>query len=143
MALALKTDHDVVELLASAARTATGTSTGLRLPGMVNAVVFTLDVTAVATDVGDTLDVAIQTKVDGTNWVDVCAFTQILGNGSAVRLVMKVLADVAEALYVSGASLAADAVRHGIGDEWRVSWTIVDSGDADQSFTFSATAMVM
>ncbi len=143
MALALKTDHDVVTLLASAAKTATGTSTGVPIPGMGNAVVFTLDVTAVATDAGDTLDVAIQTKVDGTNWVDACAFTQILGNGIAVRLTMKVLADAAEGIYVSGASLAADAVRHVIGDEWRVSWAIVDSGDANQSFTFSATAMVM
>lgn len=143
MALALKTDRDVVELLASTVETATDTSSGMRLPGIVNAVVFTLDVTAVATDVGDTLDVAIQTKVDGANWVDACAFTQILGNGIAVRLTMKVLANTAEGIYVSGASLAANAVRHVIGDEWRVSWAIVDSGDADQSFTFSAAAMVM
>lgn len=140
----VKRAHDKVTLLASTTTIAgavTATGSAVRLPGMVNAIAFTLDVTAAATDAGDTLDVAIQTKIDGTNWVDVVAFTQVLGNGGALRHIAKVSAETAQAMFLN-AALAAGNVRNLLGDEWRVSYVQVDA-DADATFTFSVTACPM
>lgn len=145
MALQEKKSSDYVTLLASAVKTVTGQSTAVRLPGMVNAYVFTLDLTNAATDNADTLDITIQTKVDGTNWVDVCAYTQILGDGSnTLRFGMKVVAGAAQAIYTATTGLVAgNAVRNLVGDEWRVSWVIVDDGVDNATFTFSVTACPM
>lgn len=143
MALQNKTSADYVTLMASAIKTVTGTSTAVRMPGMVNAYVFTLDVTAAATAVGDTLNVAVQTKVDGTNWADVCAFTEIKGDGGVKRFGMKVAAGTAQAIYTATASLAADAIRNILGDQWRLSWVIVDADADNASFTFSVVGCPM
>jgi hypothetical protein len=143
MALLAKTSHDVVTLMASATKTITGVTTRVPLPGMVNAFALTLDVTAAATAVGDTLNVTVQTKVDGTNWLDVCAFTEVVGDGGAKTYVEKIVAQLTEAGFETGATLAAGAVRNLIGDDWRVSWTIVDADADDASFTFSVTACPM
>lgn len=133
-----------VTLLASAAQTATNTgTTAVRLPD-ATAYAFVLDVTNAATDAGDTLDVFIQTKLDGTNWVDVVHFTQVLGNGSnTLRFISKITGDVATAEFNNATALGAAAVRNLIGDEWRVRFAVVDSGDANQTFTFSVTAIPM
>ena len=145
MALQLKTSSDYVTLMASAVKTVTGTSTAVRMPGMVNAFVFTMDLTNAATEVDDTLDVAVQTKVDGTNWVDVAHFTRILGNGdNTQRYGMKVTAGGSQAIYTATTALAAgNAVRNLIGDEWRVRWTIVDNGADNATFTLRVTACPM
>jgi len=143
MALQVKTSHDVISLMDSAAKTLTGASDAVRLPGMVNAFAFTLNLTNAATDNADTLDVKVQTKIDGTNWVDVAAFTQILGDGAnAQRYTMKIVAGAAQAILTTTATLAADAVQHILGDEWRVRWLITDV-DVDATFTFGVTAMPM
>lgn len=143
MGLQTKKVHDVVILSASAAKTVTGNAEG-HLPGMVNAFVFTLDVTAAATDNGDTLNVKIQTKADGTNWIDVAHFTEVVGDGGAKRFGMKISAAVAQAIFTATVALTAgNAVRNVLGDEWRVVWTIVDVGGDDASFTFSVTACPM
>jgi hypothetical protein len=113
----------------------------VRLPGMVNAMALVLDVSAAATDAGDTLDVKVQTKIDGTNWIDVVSFTQVLGNGGVKRHVAKIVAGLAEAMFAD-AALAAGSVRHLLGDEWRVKYDQVDA-DSDGSFTFSVTACPM
>lgn len=139
-----KKAHDVVALLASTTTAAGAVDTAgdsVRLPRPPNAIVFTLDVTAAATDGTDTLDAKVQTKLDGTNWVDVCSFTQVLGNGGAKRHIAKILANTAEAMF-SNADLAAGSVRHLLGDEYRVAYVQVD-GDADATFTFSVSACPM
>lgn len=144
MALQPKKDHDVVTLLASGARTATSTgTTAVRLPGMVNGLGFVLDVTAAATEVGDLLDVYIQTKLDGTNWVDVQRFTQVLGNGGALRYVAKITAGAAMTEFENGTGLGAAAIRNLLGDEWRTRYVVTDAGAANASFTFSVTACPM
>jgi len=140
----VKRAHDKVTLLASTTTAAGAVDTAgssVRLPGMVNAIAFTLDVTAAATDAADTLDVKVQTKIDGTNWVDVVYFTQVLGNGGALRHVAKIFASVAEAMFLN-AALAAGTVRNLIGDEWRVAYVQADA-DADATFTFSVAACPM
>lgn len=132
-----------VPLLASAAKTATGNGDAVWLPyRFPRAVVFVCDLTAAATDAADTLDVKVQTMLDGTNWTDVCHFTQMLGNGGAKRFAMKVTADTAVSIFVPSAAVAADAVQNLVGDRFRAVWAIVDA-DVDCSFTFSVTAIGM
>lgn len=145
MALLVKRDHDAVTLLAAtspASGAVSASSSAVRLPGMVNAIAFTLDVSAAATDVGDTLDIKIQTKIDGTNWVDVIHFTQVLGNGGVKRFVAKLLANTAETLFLNTTLAAGTTVRHLLGDEWRVNYVQVDA-DSNAAFTFSVIACPM
>jgi len=103
---------DRVTLQASAAQTATGAGTAVYLPGMVNGFVFELDLTAAATEVGDTLDVFVQTLVDGTNYVDIAHFTQCLGNGGAKRYYMKVTADGLMTGFENATALGANAISN-------------------------------
>ena len=139
-----KTQYEFETLLASAARTDTAGTNGdaVYLPRPLNALVFVLDVTAAATDAGDLLDVKVQTLIDGTNWVDVCYFTQVLGNGGAKRYIAKILCSTAQAMF-SDTALTAGNVRHLFGDTWRVNWVIVDAGTDNASFTFSVKAIAM
>lgn len=130
-------------LLASAARTATGVSDSVRLPDAPNGYAFVLDVSAAATEGADTLDLAVQTKLDGTNWVSVVAFTQVTGNGGVKRHIAKVSSNGAQAMFENAAAFAAGSIRNLVGDEWRCSWAITDSGTDNASFTFSVTACAM
>lgn len=137
--------HLATTLLASAARTVTGNggADGVRIPDAPNGIAFALDVTAAATEAADTLDVLVQTKVDGTNWLDVVAFTQVTGDGGTKRHIAKVAAGLAEAMFENGSALSAGSVRDIIGDEWRVRWAITDASTDNASFTFSVTACPM
>ncbi len=139
-----KAAAETTTVVASAARTADGNtqSASVRLP-VAQAYGFVLDVTASATDAGDTLDAFVQTKI-GDNWVDVVHFTQVAGNvGAAKRYVAKVIPGVATAEFENGTALGAAAVRNLAGDEWCARWAIADSGDANQSHTFSIVALPM
>lgn len=128
-----------VTLLASGAITATSTgTTAISADGSkYDAVVFQLDVTAAATAVGDTLDMFVQTTVDGTNWLDIAHFTQVLGNGGAKRFIGKVTRDVSETMYETGTALAAAAVRNVLGNQYRTRYVIAG---ATPSFTVSVKA---
>lgn len=144
MALQVKRDDDATTLLASGARTDTSTgTTAVRLPGMVHAFGFVLDVTAAATDSGDKLDVYIQTKLDGTNWLDVQRFTQVLGNGGAKRYIAKITTNVATGEFENGTGLSAASLRNLFGDEWRTRYVVTDAGTDNASFTFSVVACPM
>jgi len=127
--------------------TTTGAKTNIagsavHIPGTHGGMAFVLDVTAAATDAGDTLDVKVQCRMDGTNWIDVASFTQVLGNGGAKRHVAKVSADAAQTMF-SDAALAAGSVRNLVGEVWRVIYTQADAGTANASFTFGVTACPM
>ena len=128
-----------IVLLASAARTETGTGDAQALDGF-EAIVFQLEVTAAATATADTLDVYVQTTVDGSTWLDAIHFTQVVGDGGAKRYISKVSASLALTEYETGTSLGAAAVRHIFGSQWRVRWAIVDDGTDNASFTFSVKA---
>jgi hypothetical protein len=126
---------EAVVLAASAARTATGTGDGARIRRPVSAVVAILEVTNAHSGSGDTLDVVVQTRV-GSTWLDVVAFTQVLGNGSdTLQHVAKVSGNEPQAMYSTASALAAGNVRHVLGDEWRAKWTIGGTG----TFTFAVT----
>lgn len=129
--------YESVALQASAAQTATGQSAAVKLPYEFKAVTFELDLTAAAAAVGDTLDATIQTRVDQTNWLDICHFTQALGNGGAKRFVATLSTGVNQTMYEVGTALAAGSVRNVFGDEYRVSWVIAG---ATPNFTFSCWA---
>lgn len=140
-----KNGEDFIVIKASGAETATAgdQSAAVNLPAYVNGLVFVVDLTVTEDDVDDTLNLFIQTKIDGTNWVDVVHFTEMLGNGNAKRFVAKIAVDTAQAEFEAGAALGAAAVRHLFGDAWRARWVIVDPTGSDASFTFSITAMPM
>ncbi len=145
MPLQVKRAHDVVTLASVAAAGVTaGTNTdSVRLPRSMQAVSFVLDVSAAATDVGDLLDVKVQTMLDGVNWVDVIHFTQVLGDGGAKRFVAKLNANTAETLFLDAVLAAGTTVRHLLGDEWRVNYVVVNAGAVDVAFTFSVKACPM
>jgi len=114
----------------------------VHIPATHNGMAFVLDVTAAATAAGDTLDVKVQCRLDGTNWIDVASFTQVLGNGGAKRIVAKVSADAAQTMFAD-AALAAGSVRNLLGEVWRVTYAQVDDGTENASFTFGVTACPM
>ena len=144
MATQVKKVYDEVTLLASAARTATSTGTdAVRLPKGMQGLALVLDVTAAATESGDLLDVYVQTKIDGTNWVDVQHFTQVLGNGGAKRYYAKLMSNAALTEFENAAALGAAALRNLVGDDWRTRYVITDTGTDNASFTFSVVACPM
>ena len=118
-------------------------STPVSIPGTWNAMAFVLDVTAAATATADTLNVKVQVRLDGTNWLDVCAFTEVLGDGGAKRHIAKINADIAQAMFENGAALTAGNVRNLLGEVWRVIYTQVDDATQDASFTFGVVACPM
>lgn len=133
---------------AQAAGSATETGTGVDV-GIVGAkdspreAVIILDVTAAATDVGDTLDVKIDTLF-GSKWVNIGAFTQVLGNGGAKTFAMAIRADNpgASAVFAVGTDAAAGATRQiGIGSQLRMRGIQVD-GDSNAAFNYTVTAYV-
>jgi hypothetical protein len=102
-----------------------------------------LDVTAAATDGGDTLDVWLQHSVDGTSWDDFVRFTQVTGNGGAVQIQARWVRDVApdvEQGAHNGKAIAAGVTQGPVGHQWRAAWTIADAGTDNASFTFSISA---
>lgn len=126
-------------LLASAARTVTGAGDPVALEGFA-AIVLQLDVTAAATETGDTLDVYVQTTIDGTNWVDIYHFTQVVGDGGAKRYFGKLVFDAALTEFENAAALAAAGGRAIFGDQYRVRWAVTDASTDNASFTFGVTA---
>jgi uncharacterized protein YdbL (DUF1318 family) len=133
-------------LLASAARASSGNSGAItlasRLGRSLKAAAFQLNVTAAATDVGDTLDVYIQHSTDGgSTFDDFIHFTQVLGNGGAKRFIahwVGLLTPTTALHAPNDAALAAGVSQGPIGDTLRVKWVVVDA-DADASFTFGVT----
>lgn len=130
-----------VELLASAARVA-GSANGAAVAslGGYRGAEIQLDVTAAATDVDDTLDVYVQTTIDGVNWIDIVHFLQVLGTGGAKRFVCKVVAGEPQGVVDVSSALVEGDVRHILGDQLRARWDIVDPAGANASFTFGLKA---
>lgn len=134
----------MLTLVPSSARTTSGNSgilqVSLRLDRL-SAGAFVLDVSAAAAAAGDTLDVYVQSVINGDQgspwWDDFIHFTQVLGNGGAKRIHALWLRDYAPATQlgaVQDAAMAAGVLNGPIGDSIRVKWVI---GGATPSFTFS------
>lgn len=137
---------ETITLAASAARTADGSGTWVYVGGERSKFLFHLDITASATDAGDTLDVFIDVSLDGTNSAgNAVHFTQQAGNGAAAAEIAVLDAtNPGTATVVVTADAAAAAVRPGLfGPYYRARWEVVDSGDANSSHTFAVTAYAM
>ena len=81
----------------------------------------------------------VDVRVDGTNYVNVARYTQVLGNGGAKRfLAVLDSANPGTSVFDVSGDVAESAVRpSSFGDALRVRWAIVDPTGADASFTFS------
>ncbi len=106
-----------------------------------NAMVFMLDFTLGTTSNPDALDVRVQTLVEGTTdanstWIDIVRFAAHAGDDSALQSYQKVVGHLAQAGFLSSATLGANAVRHLPLGKYRVRW----SGAAG-SWTFGVFAM--
>lgn len=106
--------------------------------------IFELNVTAAATEVGDTLDVFIDTSLDnGTTWVNIVHFAQSTGTSEPDRSVAIVSpgGSVMTAPTDVAADAAAGAVRHFLGTQFRVRYTMVQAVTNDnETFTFNVNA---
>src|SRR5688500_11830788 len=71
-----------VELLAHAARAASGAGSGVTIRARFSWITFELLVTAVSGSAGDNLDVYIQHQLDGANWEDIAHYQTVNGAGS-------------------------------------------------------------
>ena len=138
------TDHEqATELLASAARTdSTSPANGSAVTGKgkYSVAIFELDVTVAGTEAGDTLDAFVQTRIDGTNWIDVVHFAQVIGTDTTKRQIAKIISGLAQAEFEVATGLGVGAVRNILGDEYRVRFEIVEVTGDNSSFTFSVTA---
>lgn len=130
-------------LLASAVQAATGNNqptsgNGVLIPDCPNGVLLELDVSAGGVGSGDTLNVYVQTRIDGKNFVDVAAFTQVLGNAAVKRYYVTLNSSQATTMFENATALTAGLTRNILGNDWAVRWVIAGSGPP--SFTFSVTA---
>lgn len=130
------------QAVGSATETGTGVDVGIMGDGEApRELIVILDVTAAGTDVGDTLDVKIDTKF-GSTWVNLGGFTQVLGNGGAKTFAMAIRADNpgASAVFAIGTDATAGATRQiGIGSQLRYRGIQVDA-DNDGAFDYTVTA---
>lgn len=127
----------VVTLLDQTEITGDGnTDEGINLDREPSQADFDLFVSATELDSGVTLDVYVQTSVDGTNWIDIAHFPQIDGDGNAHHYVMRVdQLDIDTALDVA-ASLDAGSERDILGLRYRVRY---DTGSETTATGFTTT----
>lgn len=117
------------------------TNHGLKLNNIYESMLAVLDVTAAATDAGDTLDVYLDTSFDGgVTWVNIGHFTQVLGNGGAKRLIMSFKAApiaASNCVVATADQTAGNALQIGFGDRFRYRAACANTSTVDNSFTFS------
>ena len=119
---------------------ASNTSSSISGVGGFGQAMILLDLTAAATEAGDTLDVYIDTTPDGTNWVNVIHFAQMLGNGGAKQFWAVLDRGTAgTATFVSATDAAVSVVRPAMFcDQLRVRYTTVDAATTGNlGFVFS------
>ena len=117
-------------------------TTGVELGFIPNAVMFIIDVTAAATDVGDTLNITIETLI-GAKWHPIYQSSEYLGNGGThIESSDRILAALAQTDDTTfGGALGANSKRDVMGVAYRVAYIQVDA-DGDASFTFTVHAVV-
>lgn len=106
---------------------------------------FDMNLTAAGTDAGDTLDIYVDTSLDGgTLWINIVHFTQLLGNGGVKRETMTINpgGNVGTAPLNTAADLAAAGVRHILGAQYRVRYVQVDA-DSDAANVFTVKMRVI
>lgn len=114
---------------------------GYKLQQKFTELVAVLDVTAAATDVGDTLDVYVDTSFDGgATFVNIGHFTQVLGNGGAKKYIMAFKSNPitsSNSVSFTADQSASAALQIGFGDRINFRAVSVDAGTQNVSFTYS------
>lgn len=145
----MSTETQVTTLRASSAQTAAAETGTIANGGAVTyeaaftQAVFVLDVTALATETADKLDVYVDVSFDGgTLWVNVVHFTQLDGDGSASKEVAVIAHDPSvEDMHVVTSDLAEGATRQiGLGTQVRYRSAVTDASTDNASFTWSLKA---
>lgn len=142
---------EVITLKSSGAQTESTTGDSINLlekqgdPAWRSAV-FILDVTALATQTADKLDVYIDVSADGEKWVNAIHFTQMDGDGSAATEVAKLssgeLNDPDAILAVTSDAAEAVVRNTGVLPYVRYRSAITDASTDDASFTYSVVAVL-
>jgi hypothetical protein len=106
-----------------------------------------LDITASATDAGDTLDVYVDVSFDNSTWLNAVHFTQQAGNGSAAKEIafLDASADPTDpdAVKVVTSDAGAAVVRPEMTGMWiRCRSTVVRLTGTDEAHTFSVVALL-
>lgn len=128
-------------LFASAAVTADATETAITGFEGYSQVQLQMKCSAAASTANDKMNVYIDTTFDGTNWINIAQFTELLGNGGAKEELYTINpgAMTATTPINIAADAAAGAARHILGDRLRARFDITDdSGSA--SFTIAVNA---
>lgn len=119
---------------------------GYKLQQKFTEMVVVLDVTAAATDAGDTLDVYVDTSYDnGATFVNMGHFTQVLGNGGAKKYLMSFKANPitsSNSIDFTANQSAGAAVQIPIGDRISFRAVSVDASTQNVSFTYSLKAFL-
>jgi hypothetical protein len=102
--------------------------------------VVVLDVTAALAAGGDTLDVYLDSSIDGAIWVNIAHYTQVVGGGGAKRFVSIHPRSGTATITDVTTDLVAGNLRSFIGSHLRVRETVVNAGAGAQSFTYGMTA---
>lgn len=137
---------ETITLAASAARTAGANGDWVAILGERQRFAFLLDITASATDAGDTLDVYVDVSFDGTNSAgNAIHFTQQAGNGSAGKqwAVLDASAPGTSVVAVTSDAASGDVRPSLFGAYYRARWALVDGGGGDTSHTFSVTGYAL
>lgn len=102
-----------------------------------------LDVTNAGADSGDKLDVYVDVSPDGgTTWANAIHFTQVLGNGGAIKMIATINGSSAAAVVnVTSDQSSGVAVDVGFFDTIRYRGAITDTG-SNSTFTYSLHAFV-
>ena len=134
-------------LRASGAQTAASETATINTPSNFTDATFILDVTALATQTADHLDVYIDvTPDDGSTWLNAIHFTQQDGDGSAAKYVAKLskgqLLNDPDAELVVTTDAAESVVRNlFVSGKIRYRGVVAESATDDASFTYSVTAI--
>jgi hypothetical protein len=139
-----------VVLAASAAHTEEANAVAADSPvycGGFEKALILLDITASATDAGDTLDVYVDVSLDNSTWINAVHFTQQAGNGAAKKefAILNQHAPAADpdAVLDYTADVAAAVVRPEAMGLWiRARSTVVRLTGTDESHTFSVVALL-
>lgn len=133
---------ETLTLAASAARTSGANGDWVFVGGERTSIMFYLDITASATEGGDTLGVFIDVSLDGTNSIgSVIHFEHQSGTDSPAKQIATIDVSGGTSTTAITSDVAAGTVRLGMfGPYYRARWTIADSGNANSSHTFSVQA---
>jgi len=116
------------------------------LPAQAGRVIALLNVTAIATEVGDTLSVYVDFSLDGTIWYNAARLTTVLGTDVEPKRYMAILdpANPGTVTFDVSADCSAGAQKPAcIGPFIRGRYVTVDAGTANLSATFTLKAACM